>query len=1167
MISANRGRGDDVVDKEGVFASGTQALLRVLFDALREDRAAGLRTAALVSGYPGSPLGGLDIELSRERAHQHDLDLVHQPALNEELAATAVAGSQIAQTFPSPRYDGVLGVWYGKTPGLERAVDAMRHAQYAGTAKTGGVVAYCGDDVSAKSSDLPYTSEHVFESIGMPILAPGNLQEILDLGVHGVALSRYCGLWTGFKVVTAIADGAGTVIAGPGRIETETPTDAPQLSRELTGLIAGRGPAARELEVAVLRLEAARRYVVANRLNRIVVRSPAATVGVVAGGHDYHETISALEQLGLGFDSLGAAGIRLMQLQALHPFDPEVFRDFAIGLDEIIVIEEKRPRVENYIKQALYGIRHQPVIVGKADPSGGTLIPAHGALDPSKLTRPLAARLSEHVHADTIRIPRERITLPMASGDIPARPPYFCSGCPHNTSTRALDGSLVGAGTGCHAIAMFRDPSTAGNIKSIVQMGGEGAIWIGAEPFVEDDHFFQNMGDGTFFHSGQLAVQAAVAAGTHITFKLLYNSAVAMTGGQSPSMSNARPVRDVAEILIRQGVARIIITTENRKRYGRTQMPPGVELWDRSRIMEAQETLRRESGVTVLIHDQECAAELRRKRKLGRAIDPARRVLINERVCEGCGDCGVKSNCLSVEPVETEFGRKTRINQSSCNKDYSCLSGDCPSFVTVEPARRRRAHMSTTNPVPVVGMNSEPGDLPDPRTSSADPCIVRMAGIGGTGVVTVSQILGTAAMLEGKHAWGLDQTGLSQKAGPVVSDMTISAKPINGSNTASEAGTDVCLGFDLLNLVAQSNLATLSRERTTVVVSTGQTPTAMAVTDPQAQDPEAERMLAILDAHVGADRVTRLDTLELARRLFDDIAQANLMLLGVACQAGLLPVSADSIELAIERNGPRTATNCRAFRWGRAWWHDPRRVAEVTEATAEAPGEMAMVPPDLRAGDLGRVLAVRIPDLVAFQDRSYADRYVGVVRAAFEAEATGVGGSTRFSVAVAIALHKLMAYKDEYEVARLHLDELAHIRSTEAIDGPVRLRWHLHPPLLRALGLRRKLEFGPWFESVFRLLRIARRLRGTSFDPFGRAKIRMMERVLVDEYVEVIRAVAEQLNPRTLDAAVSLAGLPDMVRGYEEIKVANIARYREEMERAKRTIGIRATRAPTSQAV
>lgn len=1184
------------------FFTGIQALVRVPFDQIRADRRAGLRTAGFISGYQGSPLGNFDRELLDRRALLDRHGIVHRPGLNEELGATAVMGSQLSSTFPEASYDGVVGIWYGKAPGLDRAGDAIRHGNYAGTSRAGGVLALAGDDPACKSSTLPSGSEYTLHDLNLPVIYPGNVQEILDLGLHGVALSRASGLWCGVKVVTPVADGAGTAEVHPERIRPVVPT-IEYRGRPYVPTVSGHllPPHSNEVEAEIFeaRLGLARRYAELNPGVNAITVDPAdadAWLGIVAPGRTYYEVVEALRKLGLDAADLRRHGVRLLRLGMVSPLEPSIVARFAQGLEEILVVEEKRPFVEVWLKDLLYGRTGAPTVVGKRDGEGRALVPAAGALDADALVAPLGERLRRRIDPARLALPATAASPVGAIGvaapyrrlveQLPARSPFFCSGCPHNTGTKVPDGALVGGGIGCHGMVLMMDPERVGTVTGETQMGGEGAQWIGIEPFVGADHFIQNLGDGTYFHSGSLAIRAAVAAGSHVTYKILYNSAVAMTGGQDAPGAQAVP--ELAASLRLEGVARIIVTTDEVERYRGVKLPAGVEVWGRERIVAAQEELRKVDGVTVLIHDQQCAAEKRRDRKRGRVDEPPMRIVINERVCEGCGDCGVASNCLSVQPVETEFGRKTRIHQSSCNKDYSCLQGDCPSFLTVVPRRsrvasgrfgshrpwgRRRSSGGDAGADAAARARREGGGRRRPELDAAeladptplvpvDDFTVRLPGIGGTGVVTVSQILGTAAMLDGRYVWGLDQTGLSQKAGPVVSDLRISRAPLEGTNKVTAGGVDAYLVLDLLVGLAPANLAGASPERTVAVASTSPTPTGHMVVDTHAAYPSTAAMRAELDAATRADRNVYLDAAEVAEGLFGDTTTANTLVVGVAYQLGLLPLSPAAIEQAIDVNGAAVEINRLAFRWGRMLVCDPARVraAMVGPAALEAApdaDDLALIG-DLDGGELGRLLRIRVPDLVAYQSRSLARRYVAAVRAVAEAERRVAGGPGALSEAVARNLHKLMAYKDEYEVARLHLDAAARARVEAEVGSPggVKISYNLHPPVLRAMGLDHKVRLGGWFTPVLAGLSHGRRLRGTPLDPFGYAKVRRVERRLARDYRRLVGRLADRLTADNLAQAVALAELPDEVRGYEQVKLANVERYRAELGRLREELGV-----------
>ena len=1130
-----------------IFLTGVQALVRLLLEQRRADRRAGLDTAALVSGYQGSPLAGFDREVARLGEIATQESIFHVPGLNEELAATAAWGSQLANNLPDPRYDGVLGVWYGKAPGLDRAADAIRHGNWVGCGPRGGAVALVGDDPSSKSSTLPSASEGLLAELGIPTLYPGNVADTVELGRHAFELSRASGLWTAIKMVTNVADAVGTVDLpsepfAPRRLDI----DPLEVHRPHGDLLA---PFTLDLErnLFEVRLPRAVEYGRLNGLNRVTVESPGAWLGVAAPGKSYFEVRQALADLGLADVDLERLGVRLLKIGMPYPIDGATVRDFAAGLEEVLVVEEKRPFCETQVKEALYGTPAAPRVVGKTDEEGRPLLAATAELDSVAIAEALVGRIARRAdvsglreRAGRLRALRDRAPAPLPGA---ARTPFFCSGCPHNRSTLAPADSAVGIGIGCHTMVLL-NPEGKGRLAGVTQMGGEGAQWVGMEPFTGLSHFMQNLGDGTFHHSGSLAVRFAVAAGSNITFKLLYNRFVAMTGGQD--VEGALEVPELTHALAAEGVSRIIVTSDEKPAYGR-RLAPIAELRDRSQLLAAQEELAATPGVTVLIHDQECAAELRRLRRRGKAPDPDLRVAINERVCEGCGDCGEKSSCLSVQPVETEFGRKTQIHQPSCNKDFSCLDGDCPSFVTVTGAKAPGKREPGMPPL----------ELPEPEPRvAADDFRLRMAGIGGTGVVTVNQVLGMAALIDGRHVAGLDQTGLSQKGGPVISDLRITAGAVPGSSKTPPGGADLYLAFDLLTGTGAANLAAADPQRTVAVASTGAVPTGGMVTDTRLEFPELNALLDRVESCTRPGEGLYLDAEALAMRLFDDHLPANILLLGAAYQWGAVPVSGAAIERAIGLNRTAAEQNLAAFAWGRACVVSPDLVEELARppAAADAAREPSEAErrliEDVGGGEeLTRLLEVRVPELAAYQSLAYAGEYAGFVAEVRAAE-QALGRGTAIAAAVARNLFKLMAYKDEYEVARLHLLAAERARLEQEFGEDARFYWNLHPPLLRALGLKRKLRFGRWFAPALRTLRGGRRLRGRALDPFGHTRARRTERALIGEYRDAVAAAVGALDAGNRDSVLALCELPDLVRGYEEIKLRNVERYRAELAAA-----------------
>jgi indolepyruvate ferredoxin oxidoreductase len=1113
--------------------TGVQGLVRLALDQHRADRRRGLRTGTMISGYQGSPLGGFDQELARNRDLCEEHHVFHVPGLNEELGATSAWGSQLAARLPGARYDGAIGLWYGKAPGLDRAADSLRHGNFVGVSRTGGGLAVVGDDPSCKSSTIPSASEALLRSLHMPVFYPGSVQEVVDLGLHALACSRASGLWSGFKVVTSVADALGSTEFAPDRIVPVMP-ELEWNGRRFEHVPDGNllAPGSLELERSMLgpRTELALAYARENGVNR--VQGPRdAWLGIAAAGKSWFDLRQALRDLGLDDAALERAGVRLLKLGMIWPLEPGLVRDFAGGLDELLVVEEKRAFVEPQLKELLYGVAGAPRIVGKRDEGGERLLADELDLDADAIARAVASRLrARGLRLDSVESRLERLDALRARPmqlPIAARSPFFCSGCPHNSSLKAPEGTLVGAGIGCHTMVLL-NPEGMGEITGITQMGGEGAQWIGQAPFTDDRHLVQNLGDGTFHHSGSLAIRAAAAAGVNITYKLLYNEHVAMTGGQS--IEGQLSVPDLTRWLELEGVRRIIVTAEDTSRYRGVELAGIAELRGRSELLAAQEELSQVEGVTVLIHDQECAAEKRRSRKRGKAPEPAERVFINERVCEGCGDCGKKSGCLSVLPVETEFGRKTQIHQASCNKDYSCLDGDCPSFLTVIPAKRAKHEA----PAPPTG-------LPEPTAVvDGDDFSLRMMGIGGTGVVTVNQVLAMAALIDGRHVTGLDQTGLSQKGGPVTSDLRISSQPHESAGKASAAGVDLYLAFDLLGASNPGNLITADSGRTVAVVSTHEVPTGKMVLDTEERFPELAAQLDAVEAATRSELNLYLDAQRLSELLFDDHMPSNMLALGAAWQRGALPLSLGAIERAIELNGAAVEKNLAAFAWGRACVADPDAVEALTrEDEPQAPDlterQRELVDAAAADGEVHRLLEIRVPELAAYQDDAYAQRYAEKIGRVLAAEQERTPGRTELTEAVARNLFKLMAYKDEYEVARLHLD---------SVPPEGKVWFNLHPPFMRALGLKRKLKLGRWFLPAFRMLWSMRRLRGTKLDPFGLAKVRRVERKLIGEYEDLVLEAMAHLNEQNHATAVELCELPDVIRGYEEIKLRNVALFR-----------------------
>ncbi len=1147
-----------------VFLSGVQALARLPLDQLRADRRRGLDTAAFISGYPGSPLGGFDKAMATTRALVPDLPIVHQPGLNEEYAATAVMGAQLASARDNARHDGVVGLWYGKAPGIERATDALRHAVFAGTSMHGGAVALVGDDPNAKSSSVPSSSAGIAADLHMPLLYPGDPGDALDLGRHAIALSRCTGLWTALKIVADVADGTTSIVLDPDRVHPMMPlVDGERYLHRPDGHVLAAQSVVVEREIYEVRYPLATRYAAENELNHIAVDAPDAWIGVVSSGITYRELREAFARLGLVSDAdIAACGVRLIRMQMPLPFDPERMRSFTADLDEVIVAEEKNPHIESLIKDALYGLTNRPTVVGKFDDHGSPLLPGWGSLTAALIEPALRRRLQGRLGARLApAAPRRRESIPLSV----ERSPFYCSGCPHNRSTQVPDGAVVGAGVGCHTMALMMEPERVGDIVGLTAMGNEGTQWIGMAPFVETEHLFQNLGDGTYFHSGQLAIGAAVAAGVNITYKLLHNGTVAMTGGQDPNGQVG--LGAIAQTLLAKGVGRVLITSDDPDRTrGDADLPSAVDVWPRERLIEAQELLAATPGVTVLVHDQACAAEARRGRKRGLIETPDQRVVINERVCEGCGDCGTVSNCLSVQPVDTPFGRKTRIDQTSCNLDFSCLEGDCPSFMTVhqEPGRvgrllrRLRAAPVADDESTDIGTDTptppgEPVGLADPLPAKVDvdSFALRLTGVGGTGVVTVAQIIGTAAMLAGYDVQGLDQIGLSQKAGPVVSDLRLARGPVLHSNRLGEGQADALLVFD--PLVGASELGLASVAATSVVVgSTAFAPTGEMIIHPDITPPDSDELTDRLAQRSRADAQYWADAQAITTAVLGDTQTANLFVVGMAVQAGALPLPLEALSEAITLNGVAVTANLAALALGRRYVAEPGAFADLVDPAEVAP---AASPFDRRVGTLPvspelRAQVTRLADeLVAFQDSRLAERYLDVVERVAASERATVATES-LTAAVAANLFKLMAYKDEYEVARLLFDEQGQAAARELAGPRGRVAMKLHPPLLRAIGVSKKMSFGPRTQPLLRHLAKGKRLRGSRLDPFGRSEIRRLERELPAEYIAAVEQVLTTLSVANHDDAVAIAGLPDQVRGYEELKLERIRAYRAEINDA-----------------
>ncbi|MBL8838788.1 MAG: indolepyruvate ferredoxin oxidoreductase family protein, partial [Alphaproteobacteria bacterium] len=1069
-----------------VFMTGTQALVRLPLMQRRRDEAAGLNTAGFISGYRGSPLGGYDQALWRaskflKRHHVH-----FEPGLNEDLAATAVWGSQQPGIFPGAKYDGVFSIWYGKGPGVFRSMDPMTHGNLAGTSRHGGVLVLLGDDHASKSSTLPHQSEHHMVAAMIPVLNPSGVEEVLDYGLYAWAMSRYSGCWVSMKCIADTMDASASVTIDPHRVSIVTPNDFEMPD----GGLHIRWPDdwnVQEHRLHRYKAYAALAFARANRLDRIVIDSPRPRFGIITTGKAYLDVREALDYLGIDERMAAEIGIRLYKVGMPWPLEREGARHFAEGLQEVIVIEEKRAIIENQLKEQLYNWRAdvRPRVIGKFDENGKWILPSASELAPAQIARVLAERLkpfftTPHIEERLafLAAKEKQLQVPHASVK---RTPYFCSGCPHNTSTRVPEGSRAAAGIGCHFMANWMDRKT----DTFTHMGGEGAQWIGQSPFTETRHIFQNIGDGTYTHSGSLAIRAAIAAKVNITYKLLYNDAVAMTGGQQAE--GHLTVQQMAQQVAAEGVRRIAVVSDDPDKYPpNSGFPAGTTFNHRDDLDEVQRELREVPGVSVLIYDQTCAAEKRRRRKRGTFPDPDKRVFINELVCEGCGDCGVQSNCLSVTPVETEFGRKRAIDQSSCNKDFSCVKGFCPSFVTVHgPKLRRPAAVRAAAGRPAFDPAAA---LPAPKLPPLDqPYNMLVTGIGGTGVVTIGALLGMAAHLESKGCSVLDMTGLSQKGGAVLSHVRIAATPA-GLHSVRVADGDghLLLGCDIAVAAGDDAVRKLAAGISRAVVNTHETVTGAFTRNPDFHLPVAE-FTHIIEGAVGDGRLDMVEATALATALLGDSIATNLFLLGYAYQKGLIPVTAEAIEKAIELNAVSVAMNTGAFRWGRLAAHDLKAVENAARPPAALPAQRP-------ARTLDEMIAQRVAFLTAYQNAAYAARYEGLVRRVADAERSRAKGFTGLAEAAARYLFKLMAYKDEYEVARLYTDGSFHRSLAAQFEGWESLEFHLAPPTIAdrddTSGHLKKRSYGPWMMTGFRLLAALKGLRGTWADPFGRTEER-----------------------------------------------------------------------------
>ena len=1144
------------LDVGRAFMSGVQALVKLPMLQRQRDALQGKNTAGFISGYRGSPLGTYDQALWKAKKYLHAQNIVFQPGVNEELAATALWGTQQLGFAPagSNKFDGVFGIWYGKGPGVDRCADVFKHANMAGTTPWGGVLAVAGDDHVAKSSTAAHQSDHIFKACGTPVFFPASVQDILDLGVHAFAMSRFSGIWSGMKTIQEIVESSATAVIDPERVKIVLPDfEMP------AGGVHIRWPddaLSQEARLFDFKWYAALAYIRANRLNHNVLQGPNDRFGLIASGKAYNDTRQALLDLGLDDDTCHRIGIRLHKVTVVWPLEAQATREFATGLQEILVVEEKRQVIEYQLKEELYNWRSdvRPVVLGKfneADEGGGewsvpnprasTLLRANADLNPSLIAKAIAQRLLKlGVDADVasrinaqlaiITAKEQAMSVSVVTAD---RQPWFCSGCPHNTSTKVPEGSRAMAGIGCHFMSLWMDRSTAG----FTQMGGEGTPWVGQQPFVNDQHIFANIGDGTYFHSGILAVRQSVAAGVNITYKILYNDAVAMTGGQPiGERSEGHTTLQIAQSMRAEGAKRIAIVTDEPEKYDGADLVADVNVYHRTLLDQVQREMREVKGCSVIIYDQTCATEKRRRRKRGTMVDPAVRVLINDLVCEGCGDCGVQSNCLSVEPLETEFGRKRTINQNTCNKDVSCLKGFCPSFVTVEGGQlKKKAKGVSRIALPEIEL-----PLPTlPKTQHAWGTVV--AGVGGTGVITIGQLLGMAAHIEGKGIVTQDSAGLAQKGGATWSHVLIADdQEAIRTTRVSMAAADLIIGCDPIVSAGKETLQRMLQGRTHVALNAYSTPTAAFVKNANWQNP-AEQCAADIANAVGLEGLSAFDANRVSTQVLGDTIYINPMLLGFAWQKGWVPLGHEALMRAIELNDVAVAQNIAAFEWGRHCAHH----WNVVDALL-APAQVIQFH---KPQGVDALVAKRVAFLTDYQNASYAKRYSDIVLRVKAAEAAF--HKTSLSEAVARNLFKLMAYKDEYEVARLHTNTAFLQKIGDMFEGDYTVNYHLAPPIISKTnekGELQKQKFGPLMLTGFKLLKHFKVLRGTPLDIFGNTEEREMERALIGEYVASIDEVLAKLNADNHALALEIANLPDAVKGFGHVKARNVVAVRSKWD-------------------
>ena len=1127
-----------------VFLTGTQALVRLPMMQRRRDEAAGLNTGCFITGYRGSPLGLVDQQLWQAKTFLERHHIRFQPGVNEDLAATAVLGTQQLDMSVGANYDGVFSMWYAKGPGVDRSGDILRHGNLFGSSPTGGVLLLAGDDHTCKSSTTAHQTEYAFMDAMIPILNPAGVQEFLDLGLYGWAMSRYSGCWSAFKLIAETVDSSASVYVDPHRVDIKIPED---FEMPPGGLSIRYPDTPLEMEERLHRYKilAVLAFAKANKLDKAIIDGPNRRFGIVTCGKSYLDVRQALEELGINEDYARAIGLSIYKVGMTWPLERDGLRQFCEGLDEVLVVEEKRAVIENQLKEQLYNwiADKRPRVIGKYDENGEWILPSIGELTPTQIARVIAKRLSQfHTSSqidDRIKFLQSRADMLRSNNETFERTPYFCSGCPHNSSTKVPDGSRALSGIGCHFMAQWMERNTA----TFTHMGAEGVPWVGIAPFTEEEHVFANIGDGTYYHSGLMAIRQAIAANVNMTYKILFNDAVAMTGGQPHD--GPLTVPRITQQVMAEGASRVVVVTDEPDKYPRDAgFSKGTQVYHRDDLMKVQKDLRGESGVSVLVYDQTCAAEKRRRRRRGTFPDPLKRVMINDLVCEGCGDCSVKSNCLSVVPKETEFGRKRTIDQSACNKDYSCVNGFCPSFVTVHGTDLKKPKISTQE----VAVPDIFEALPDPELpSTEEPYAMLVTGIGGTGVVTIGAIVAMAAHIEGKGCSVLDMVGLAQKGGAVLTHIRVADKPedLHAVRIAA-GGADMMLGCDVVTAASFDALSKITPGESRAIINSHETITGDFTRDPDLNFP-GEELHQTITKVVGGDRTEFLkppNSLPRSREL----DRQQYVHVGCAWQNGLVPITIEAIFQAIELNGVAAEANKRAFTWGRRAAHDLPLVRKMAITDDNTPEEAAEV-----QDDLVNLVERRVEFLTEYQGRRLARRYKDLVVKVQTSESHRVPGEEALSKAVARYYFKLLAYKDEYEVARLHAetDFLAEIAGK--FDEGYKLKFHLAPPLLTRrdpdTGLPKKMEIGEWILPMFRMLAKLKFLRGTPFDPFGYSAERKNERELIADYVTTIEALLRDLTPENHATAIDIAALPEQIRGYGHVKESNIslakARQRE----------------------